>query len=66
MWYVLCRHRFLPNSDRDVEPAMFVAAFNDEDPGVDQVAQRCTCAMSCWPIALTNGNNSLRFASGYC
>jgi hypothetical protein len=24
-----------------VEPAMFVAAFNDEDPGVDSIAQRC-------------------------
>lgn len=23
------------------EPAMFVAGFNDEDPGVDQIAQRC-------------------------
>lgn len=23
------------------EPAMFVAAFNDEDPGVDSIAQRC-------------------------
>ena len=23
------------------EPAMFVAAFNGEDPGVSQVAQRC-------------------------
>ena len=23
------------------EPAMFVAAFNNEDPGVQQVAQRC-------------------------
>ena len=25
------------------EPAMFVAAFNNEDPGVQQVAQRCMC-----------------------
>jgi hypothetical protein len=23
------------------EPATFVAAFNDEDPGVDSIAQRC-------------------------
>ena len=28
------------------EPALFVAAFNNEDPGVVQVAQRCTYAFS--------------------
>ena len=25
------------------EPALFVAAFNGEDPGVQQLAQRCEC-----------------------
>lgn len=25
------------------EPLTFVAAFNDEDPGVSQIAQRCKC-----------------------
>ena len=25
------------------EPAMFVAGFNDEDPGVSQIGQRCKC-----------------------
>jgi oxalate decarboxylase/phosphoglucose isomerase-like protein (cupin superfamily) len=28
------------------EPALFVAAFNHEDAGVNQVAQRCTSTLS--------------------
>ena len=43
-----CGKRFLPLGSVQLidqwsftEPAMFVAAFNDEDPGVDQIAQRC-------------------------
>lgn len=34
-------HHDVRSADYETEPAMFVAAFNSEDPGVTQIAQRC-------------------------
>lgn len=33
---------------------MLVAAFNDEDPGVDQIAQRCKHLFWCFCLCWTN------------
>lgn len=44
MWYVLRKILVCLISlvhGNNAEPAIFVAAFNNEDPGVDQIAQRC-------------------------
>lgn len=50
-----------------VDPIMFVSALNNEDPGVESLAQRCKCAfLSKLEFVSYHIDHRLRAATGRC